>query len=771
MRPKRTIPPPFKHQTKSIKFLQSTNRALDASDPGTGKTRVAIDWSSPTCHLPGEAVLVIAPKSLLQSAWEDDFRKFAPHVRTQVCLATKREASFALPADVYITNIDAAVWLAKQIPKFFKRFNRLVIDEGSAFKHPTSQRSRAINKIKKYFEYRLILTGTPNSNTIVDIWNLINILDDGKRLGKSYFHFRASVCAPVQVGPQPNMLKWEDKPGAEFAVSQLISDIVIRHKFEECIDIPPNYTYSVPFHMPPAQTKAYKQMEQQGIALFTNRAITTLNAAGVATKLLQICCLAQGTEVLTNSGWKPIESVTANDLVWDGTQWSKSYGSTCTGRTHVVDFDGVFMTPEHKVLTVSGWVTAEEILNVYDTPGFNRAPVRTPDCNTANWKQHQQEHSLAYAVPMWEASNACGVESTKPQSTVPKVLRMQSARSHPQCEWNAHANQHSAVLPLEQHSLSLQQPKRQRLGELRRAWDSGMRRMAEFIRSFRQRYGAIVQTWATTGSQRQQRPIFEGKLPLGYAQGAVKQHTSERVDRNAKRTHDHCTSSRSFQYENCDLSQTNSCERPKPIPPSEKVPVFDIVGVSPRPQFTVRGATGKVFIVHNSGATYSGTTGEEYVSIANERYELIADLIEQRANCVVFFNWKHQRDGLTKEFESRGITYTVIDGTTPPLARKTAVDHFQAGFYKVLLAHPQSAAHGLTLTKGTSTIWASPTYNLEHFIQGNKRIYRAGQTEKTETVVVIAPGTIEEHIFNVLQTKDARQTSMLDLLKDLFSEQ
>ena len=480
MRPKRTIPPPFKHQTKSIKFLQTTNRALDASDPGTGKTRVAIDWSSPSCHLPGEAVLVIAPKSLLQSAWEDDFRKFAPHVRTQVCLATKREASFALPADVYITNTDAAVWLAKQPPKFFKRFNRLIIDEGSAFKHPTSQRSRAINKIKRFFEYRLILTGTPNSNTIVDIWNLINILDDGKRLGKSYFHFRSSVCAPVQVGPQPNMLKWEDKPGAEFAVSQLISDIVIRHKFEECIDIPPNYTYSVPFHMPPAQTRAYKQMEQMGIALFEKRAITTLNAAGVATKLLQI---ASGA----------------------------TYSNT--------------MSEAH--------VSAD--------------------------------------------------------------------------------NRHNNDGPSSEH----------------------------------------------------------------------------------------------------------------------------------------------------------GT----YIAIANDRYELIADLIEQRANCVVFFNWKHQRDGLTKEFENRGITYTVIDGTTPTNARKTAVDHFQAGFYKVLLAHPQSAAHGLTLTKGTSTIWASPTYNLEHFIQGNKRIYRAGQTEKTETVVVIAPGTIEEHIFNVLQTKDARQTSMLDLLKDLFSEQ
>ena len=50
MRPKRTIPPPFKHQIKSAKFLQGTNRALDASDPGTGKTRVAIDFKTGRKH-------------------------------------------------------------------------------------------------------------------------------------------------------------------------------------------------------------------------------------------------------------------------------------------------------------------------------------------------------------------------------------------------------------------------------------------------------------------------------------------------------------------------------------------------------------------------------------------------------------------------------------------------------------------------------------------------------------------------------------------------
>ena len=173
-----------------------------------------------------------------------------------------------------------------------------------------------------------------------------------------------------------------------------------------------------------------------------------------------------------------------------------------------------------------------------------------------------------------------------------------------------------------------------------------------------------------------------------------------------------------------------------------------------------------------SGASYfDGLEGDDYASIDTSRYELVADLVDQRDHSVVFFNWTHQRDELVKEFKKRGITFAVIDGGTSDKARKDAVDMFQAGFYRVLLAHPQSAAHGLTLTKGTATIWASPTYNLEHFLQGNRRIYRAGQTEKTETIVIIAPGTVEDKVFNKLQEKDARQGSMLEFLKDMFNEQ
>jgi SNF2 family DNA or RNA helicase len=169
-----------------------------------------------------------------------------------------------------------------------------------------------------------------------------------------------------------------------------------------------------------------------------------------------------------------------------------------------------------------------------------------------------------------------------------------------------------------------------------------------------------------------------------------------------------------------------------------------------------------------SGAVYDGSG--QYHLVDSGRYEMIGDLVEERKHSLVFFHWAHQRDELIKEMNARKITYAVIDGKTSDKDRMDAVRLFQSGFYRVLLAHPQSAAHGLTLTRATTTIWASPTYNLEHFLQGNRRIYRTGQTQKTETIVILAEDTIEGKVLEKLTTKKARQFKTLDLLQGLFED-
>lgn len=170
----------------------------------------------------------------------------------------------------------------------------------------------------------------------------------------------------------------------------------------------------------------------------------------------------------------------------------------------------------------------------------------------------------------------------------------------------------------------------------------------------------------------------------------------------------------------------------------------------------------------SSGAVYDESGN--VVHIEDDRYQLISDLVAARDHSLVFFNWKHQADALEKQFVKEGITFARIDGTVKAGERHRVVKEFQDGYYQALLAHPQSAAHGLTLTRATSTIWASPTYNLEFFLQGNRRIYRAGQDQKTETILICAKNTMEADVYTKLSEKDAKQLDFLNIIKTLGSE-
>lgn len=457
---------PMAHQKVSLKHAKTTPIVYDTSDPGTGKTAVAIWDFAERRRKKGLCALVLAPRSLLKSAWADDFKKFALDMTVSIARAENREEAFAEDADVYVTNVDAVKWLVKQPKAFWSRFDTLIVDEITAFKHHTSQRSRAAARIAKNFKYRRGLTGTPNGRSITDVWHQVLLLDDGKRLGPSFFAFRNTVCTPVQVGRSQHAVNWEDKDGAEEAVYGLLSDIVVRHKFEECVDIPAHHTYTVSYALSSAQRKVYETMQRDQIFI---------------------------------------------DLV-------------------------------------------------------------------------------------------------------------------------------NAV--------------KGRMG------------------------GAKVEALAINAA----------------------------------------------------------------------------------------AVTGKLLQI-SSGALY--TNDEAYKAVANERYNLILDLVEARKHPLVFFFWKHQRDMLTAEASARGLKFAVIDGTTTDKERDAYVMRYQAGQYDVLFAHPQSAAHGLTLTRGTSTIWPCPTYNLEWFKQGNKRQYRLGQKEKTETIVVIAENTVEQGVYDILMKKDARMTNLLDLFASL----
>mgnify|MGYP003134868633 FL=1 len=438
----------YDHQVTTTNFILNNPRCLITSDPGTGKTRSVLDAFVQR----GGKMLVLAPLSILEAAWADDILKFQPNIKYDIAYARNRKKVFEnLDNEVVITNFEAVNFLVKN-QKLLDSFDSICIDEFTAFKNRTAQRSKNLAKIIEHFKYRIAMSGTPNSNTILDIWHPTLLIDDGQRLGKRFYSFRQQVCTSKFNGFAN---EWIDKPDAEEAVANVLKDIVIRYALNDCIDLPETSVRTMYTNLSSKTRKAYNTLSEESVLYTQQGTINAVNAGARVKKLLQLI----------------------------------------TGA-------------------------------IYD-----------------------QE--------------------------------------------------------------------------------------------------------------------------------------------------------------------------------------------------------GNVQFVHE------------------ERYELIMDLIEQRKHSLVAFNWKHERDNLIELAEKRKLSYAVIDGDVNVKERKAIVDRYQNGHIQVLFAHPQSAGHGLTLTKGTCTIWSSPTYNAEHFQQFNRRIHRAGQTQKTETILIAARDTWEEAVYDKLNTKMGRMENLLQVLCDL----
>ena len=439
--------------------MENEPYVFDMSDPGTGKTRCHLEAFAERRRAGGGCALILAPKSLLRTAWYDDARAFIPDMLCSIAYSTNRLKAFDAKADIYITNLDAVKWLVKHKPRqFFKKFDTLIIDELTAFKHRTSARSKAAAKVAPWFDFRSGLTGTPNPTSVTDMWHQAMIIDGGERLGQNFFRFRAAMCTPEQKGPKPEHIQWEDKEGAVETVVGMLSDISVRHEFEKVMDVPPNYTRAVKFYPSNTLMKKYLEMQRGAILQLEKGDVKAVNAAVLRNKLLQIA----------------------------------------------------------------------------------------------------------------------------------------------------------------------------------------------------------------------------------------------------------------------------------------------------------------------SGAVY-GDDGEYHV-LDLERYELIMELAEEMPHSIIFFNWAHQKELLSDAAAKRGLEHAILDGDVPIRKREQIVHNFQNGRYRMLILHPQTGAHGLTLTRAVRTIWSSPVYQPDFLKQGKHRIWRGGQKKVTETLLVEAQGTVEHLVYERLNEKNARMVQLLDMIEEITNE-
>jgi SNF2 family DNA or RNA helicase len=162
------------------------------------------------------------------------------------------------------------------------------------------------------------------------------------------------------------------------------------------------------------------------------------------------------------------------------------------------------------------------------------------------------------------------------------------------------------------------------------------------------------------------------------------------------------------------------------------------------------------------GAVY--TAPPIYVEVGTAKLDRLDDLIEEMAGepLMVAYQFDHERERIMK----RHPTALALKGGMLASKVQAVVEAWNSGNAPLLLVQPQTAALGLNLQFGGSAIcWFTTTYNLEEFIQLNKRLHRQGQTKAVRCYLLAALKTIDQRVAKVLAKKDVVQYDVFQALK------
>src|ERR1039458_4918615 len=124
--------------------------------------------------------LVIAPLRPCYLVWPaeiNEWKNFS-HLRYSILHGPRKEQALEQDADVYIINPDGLPWLMSD-----GRFRRLgadmlIVDESSKFRHANTRRFKLLKPALPTFNYRYILTGSPNPNGYLDLF--------GQEIGRAH---------------------------------------------------------------------------------------------------------------------------------------------------------------------------------------------------------------------------------------------------------------------------------------------------------------------------------------------------------------------------------------------------------------------------------------------------------------------------------------------------------------------------------------------------------------------------------------------------------
>ena len=286
----------YPFQKESVwQMLRMTGNILLASDQGTGKTCMTIEYLACAAkHIECYPVVVVCPASL-KTNWAVEFKKWNPSVTTYVVNGrTSYEDLYVLnsakQADVVIINYDILgiddkeaqkrekerIKVAKEkgyryrkafipISGWVDYINKeikpavLVCDECQAIESSKTVRTRGVTQIAVNENVqKVFLSGTPFDTRVAQFYNVCHLL--APDLFPKEWDFKQRYCAP-----RYNGFGWEYKGASNIPeLREKLSGIMIRHIKEEVLSqLPEKQKIPIYFDMDKNSRKVYDSMEME----------------------------------------------------------------------------------------------------------------------------------------------------------------------------------------------------------------------------------------------------------------------------------------------------------------------------------------------------------------------------------------------------------------------------------------------------------------------------------------------------------------------------
>jgi len=306
---------PYEHQLKALERSWDKTYFAYFMEMGTGKSKVLIDNAS-MLYDKGEinGLLLIAPKGVYKNWYEGEIpTHMVDHIEKKIVLWETSNSSiekikelntlFNTGTDFHILCMNVEALSYPKATEFAKRFlsshkAMVAIDESTTIKTPTANRTKNIMKLKPLAKYRRILTGSPITNSPLDLWSQAEFLDSWLLGFDSYWAYRSHYCVmktmnlgsrsvSVPVGPNKrNIPELEEK-------IKKFSDRVLK---DDCLDLPKKTFLTRKIDLTGIQRKLYDEMRKYAISELEGKVCSTSTVMVQLLRLHQISCGYHATD-------------------------------------------------------------------------------------------------------------------------------------------------------------------------------------------------------------------------------------------------------------------------------------------------------------------------------------------------------------------------------------------------------------------------------------------------------------------------------------------